>query len=356
MSVDRSIVRVPQQPQQGGACGKPPQVFLLEMASGYWRTQITYTLAKLGVADALGTSAATVAELAERLGTPESPLGRLLRAATGLGLLKTDEQGRYALTDIGNCLRSDVPQSVRHIVLMSGAEHYVVWGHLYDAVRTGEPQFEQALGHPQWWRYLDEHPAASRVFDGAMEDLSRNSHLPAIGGYDFGPYTRIVDVGGGTGTVVARILAAHPHLTGVLFDRKEVLEAAGPVLANAGVADRCDLVAGDVFGGVPAGGDCYLLSSMLHDFSDEQALRILEAVRAVIPADGTLLLIESVLPATDAPHTAKLNDLNMLVMVGGRERTADELRALLAGAGFTLADVRPSPTPANVVTARPVAA
>ena len=95
---------------------------------------------------------------------------------------------------------------------------------------------------------------------------------------------------------------------------------------------------------------------MLHDFSDEQALRILEAVRAVIPADGTLLLIESVLPATDAPHTAKLNDLNMLVMVGGRERTADELRALLAGAGFTLADVRPSPTPANVVTARPVAA
>lgn len=335
-------------------CGKPPQVTVLELASGYWRTQITYVLARLAVPDALGDDAATPETLAAQVNVPVSMLRRLLRAGTGLGLLSTDEQGRYRLTETGACLRSDLPQSVRGIALMSGEEHYRVWSRLFDAVTTGHPQTQPELGYPDWWSYVDEHPSAGQVFDVAMADLSRNSHLVSIGAFDFGPYTCVVDVGGGTGTVLARILSNNPHLSGVLFDRKHVVAAAGPVLDAAGVAGRCQRVAGDIFDGVPAGADCYLLSNILHDFADDAARQVLRSVRAAIPAHGTLLLVESVLPLTDRPHTAKLNDLNLLLMAGGRERTEEELRTVLRAGGFALESVQPSPTPANVVVARPI--
>jgi SAM-dependent methyltransferase len=335
------------------ARGRPPQATVLDLTSGYWKTQVTYVITVLGVPDVLGDTTAGVAELAVRVSAPADPLRRLLRAGAGLGLLRTDDAGRYALTETGQCLRTGVPQSVHHLVLLAGAEHYRTWGRLHDAIRTGEPQLAAELGRSDWWSYLGAEPAAGRVFDAAMAELSRNSHVPALIGYDFSGVQRIVDVGGGTGTVLATLLRANPHLTGVLFDLPAVVDDVDSVRTTADVQERCERVAGDVFAGVPGGADCYLLCSVLHDHPDDSAAQILAAVRAVIPPDGTLLVVEPVIPADDSPHFAKLNDLNMLVMIDGRERTEDEFRALLGGAGFHLEGIAPSSTPAKVLVARP---
>ncbi|MGI8457304.1 MAG: methyltransferase [Propionibacteriaceae bacterium] len=336
-------------PAPNGPRTRPPQAQVMELSTGYWKTQVTYVLAELGVADLLADAPAPADDLAGRVGCAADPLRRLLRAGAGLGLFATDGDGRFRLTDLGQCLRSDVPQSVRSLVLLAGAEHYVTWGHLLDCVRSGRPQLQAALGADSWWGYLHDHPERSELFDRAMAELSRSSQTRALQPYDFGRVRRLVDVGGGTGTLLAQVLTAHPGLTGVLFDRPEVVANAGPVLGD--LTGRCEVVGGDMFAAVPAGGDAYLLCSLLHDHNDAAARRILTNIRAAMEPGGTLLLVETVLPDDDSPHLAKLNDLNMMVMIDGRERTHDELSALLADTGFRLEPSRPSPSPAQLLVA-----
>lgn len=333
---------------------RPPQALVMDLSTGYWKTQVTYVLADLGIADLLADSALFAEDLVKCTGCAPDALRRVLRAGAGLGLLATDPDGRYQLTETGQCLRAGVPNSVRNLVLLAGAEHYLTWARLLECVRTGRPQLDAALGVESWWGYLQEHPDRSAVFDEAMAELSRASQTPALQAYDFAGVSHLVDVGGGTGTLLARILSGHHEMTGVLFDRPDVVVSAGPVLAAANVRDRCEVVGGDIFDGVPAGGDAYLLCSMLHDFTDTDATRILRNVRDVINPEGRLLLIEAVLPDDDSPHTAKLNDLNMMVMIDGRERTQSEFATLLAGAGFELLPVAQSPIPAQLLTALPV--
>lgn len=332
---------------------RSPHALVMDLSTGYWKTQVTYVLAELRIADRIADAKLSADELADQTGCVVDALRRVLRAGAGLGLLASAPDGRYRLTQTGQCLRSDGPNSVRSLVLLAGAEHYLTWSRLLDCVRTGRPQLEATLGVESWWRYLQDHPDRSTLFDGAMAELSRTSQAPALRTHDFGQVHRLVDLGGGTGTLLARVLSSHPAMTGVLFDRPDVVAGASALLAAAGVEDRVEVIGGDIFDGVPQGGDAYLLCSMLHDFSDADATAILRRVRDVIDPTGRILLIEAVVPDDDSPHTAKLNDLNMIVMIDGRERTQSEFAALLASAGFELLPAAPSPIPAQLLIGIP---
>jgi O-methyltransferase domain len=219
---------------------------------------------------------------------------------------------------------------------MFGADYqWRAWAELPHSVRTGGNAAVNALGCDVW-EYRRRHPAHGEVFDATMRSFSRADGPAVLAAHDFGRYGVVADIGGGTGAVLAAVLAAHPSVRGILFDQPHVVAGADPLLRAAGVADRVSVVAGDFFVGLPTGADAYLLARILHDWVDEDALRILRAVRAAMDGDARVLLVEAVVgPPNDDPQT-KFLDLLMLVSAGGRERTEDEWRALLAAADLKL--------------------
>jgi hypothetical protein len=262
------------------------------------------------------------------------------------GLFETDDDGRYSLTALGELLRSDVEGLARRAAII-GTDEWCrrAYGHLNHSLLTGEPGFYPAHGCG-FWQYLAAHPDEAAAFDDAMSSSSRRRAEAFAQAYDFDAIARLVDVGGGQGVLLRTVLEAHPHLRGVVYDLPPVIEQARRCLGEAGLPERCKALAGDFFESVPSGGDAYLLSWILHDRDDRAAARILANCRAALGDRGRLLLIEMVLPSGDqagaAPGIARIAralDLQMLVLVGGRERTAAEYRGLLEGTGFTLTGV-----------------
>ncbi|MGH3925747.1 MAG: methyltransferase, partial [Pseudonocardiaceae bacterium] len=206
------------------------------------------------------------------------------------------------------------------------------------SVRTGRPAWERVTGLPAF-EFLAQHPDQAATFNAAMADHTRSVAPTIIASYDFSRFGTLVDVGGGDGTLIAAILNGVPGLRGVLFDLPAGVEGAAKTLAAAGVADRCEVATGDFFTSVPDGADAYLLKSVIHDWDDERAVAILRSCRRAMPADGTILVVEPVLPAkVDSPEMTGtvMSDINMLVSTGGRERTEDQFRALSTAAGFQL--------------------
>ncbi len=336
--------------------GLPPQARVMQMICGYWTTQGLSLASGLGIPDLIAGGTDTVDALAERTSTDPAALYRFLRFLGSLGLLERSETGKYTLTDMGECLRDGAPNSMRALAILAGAEHYRIWNHLADSVRTGKPSLELALGAPLF-DYLEQHPDAGTRFDNAMADLARNVHQPAVAGFDFSSVKNVVDVGGGTGTLLAHLLDKHPHLHGILFDQAHVVARAEPALTEAVAAGRAEIVPGSFFADpVPGDGDLYTMSLVLHDFNDEDSIRILEAVRRVIPDHATLMVLDQVVPEGNQPHIAKLVDVNMLVISGGRERTEREFAELLARTGFKLERVLPSRSTLNAIVATPVVA
>ena len=321
---------------------------LAELINGYQVSAAIGAFARVGVADALAAGPATAAELAAQLGADQRSLTRLLEATLEVGLFEARDDGRYALTPLGQLLRSDVEGSQRRLAIVSTDEwRWRAYGQLTHALRTGEPGFVPAHGC-RFWEYLAGHPADAASFNETMSRISaaRDAALP--GAYEFGGLRRLVDVGGGHGALLCAVLARHPHLRGVVFDLPAVVVGAHERLLEAGLADRCEVIAGDFLEAVPPGGDAYLLSWVLHDWNDETALRILTNCRAAMNDDGRLLVVELIVPtageAAPAPGVTRLvkqTDFEMLAVVGGRERTAAEYRELLAQAGFSLARTLP---------------
>ena len=321
---------------------------LAELINGYQISAAIGAFARLGIADALAEGPASPAELAAPLGADQRSLARLLEATLEAGLFEARDDGRYALTPLGQLLRGDVEGSLRRLAVVSTDEwRWRAYGHLTHAVRTGEPGFVPAHDC-HFWEYLASHPAEAASFNETMSRISAARDAVLAGAYEFGDLQRLVDVGGGAGGLLGAVLARHPHLQGVVFDLPGVVDAARESLLEAGLAERCEVIAGDFLDAVPPGGDAYLLSWILHDWDDETALRILRNCRAAMDNDARLLLVELVVPAADdrasAPGVTRLvkqTDLEMLAVVGGRERTAAEYRELLAQAGFRLARILP---------------
>jgi hypothetical protein len=344
------------QPAVDTAGSPPPFVQLYELTTGGWVSQAISVAARLGVADAIASGATSTAEIAQQVGAHAPTLYRLLRALSDNGVLTEEPGGRFALTPVGESLRSDDPHSMRRWAIWTGARFYRdAWSDLEQAVRTGEPSFARVHG-TDLFGYLDAHPADAAVFDGAMQDIAGNFLAGILAVYDFTGCATVVDVGGGTGALLAAVLRSAPKARGVLLDTAPVLAAAEPVLQAAGVADRCETVAGDFFREVPAGADLYILSNIVHDWDDDSASRILGTCRAAMRADSRLLIIELVLPDDPRPSMGKLLDLEMLsVTPNGRQRTAAQYADLLTRAGLDLTAVIPAlpGAPASYVEAAP---
>ena len=331
----------------------PPPVTLLQMMTGYWASQALYVAAKLGIADHLAAGPVSCADLATATGTDAPSLRRVLRALASVGVFTEAAPGSFALTPLADLLRTDAPGSMRALAITYNEEQYRAWGALLHSVQTGGVAFEHLYGMPVF-AYFAQHPEVDRVFNEAMIGWTNQVAGAVAGTFDFSPFGTIVDVGGGYGTLLAAILRGNPRARGILFDQPHVVASAEGLLAAAGVADRCARVGGDFFAAVPAGGDAYLLAQILHDWDDERCVTILAQCRRAIPDHGKLLVVELVLPTSEEPFFGKWLDLHMLVMAGGRERTAAEYDALFQAAGFRLTRVVPTAPGPSVVEAVPV--
>jgi predicted O-methyltransferase YrrM len=260
---------------------------------------------------------------------------------------------RFRQTTLSDALRSDVPGSMHGLAVTTGRLHMRAWPEILHSVRTGRPATELVFGGGLF-EHLERDRETAAAFDAAMAGYTSVVARALLGTYDFARFRTLVDVGGGTGALLAAILAAHPDARGVNFDLPHVAERARALIAAQGLADRCAVASGDFFAAVPPGGDAYLLKMILHDWDDERSVAILRRVREAIAPDGRVLVLEAVLPEGNAPSPGKLLDVNMLVMTGGRERTCDEFAALYSAAGFALDDVIPAHPTTSIVVGRPV--
>jgi hypothetical protein len=314
----------------------PATAVVWDKSMGVERTQVIGALAELGVPDELSRGRATAAELAPRIGADPDALHRLLRAAALEGLLTLDGRGRFKLTRLGRTLRSDAPSSLRPWArYMALGSTHAAWGDLLESVRTGRSAFERVHGKPVW-DWFTQHPEEEQLFAGAMRAVT-DYEAPALAASSIWPTQGVIcDVAGGAGTLLAAILSARPALRGILVEAPGVLKEAQAYLAGQGVADRVELVEGDLFGEVRAQADVYAMKNILHDWDDATSARIVATVRATMSPGSRLVLAEQ-LQERNVPHPlASITDLQMLTQcVEGRERSREELESLLAGAGLT---------------------
>jgi hypothetical protein len=334
---------------------QPPLEFreLLAVVRGYQRSRAVTVAAELGIADLLRDGPRDVDELAMATGTHAPTLYRVLRALASIGVFVEGPGRCFELSPMGQFLRRDHPLSVDPAARFFGADYeWRAWGELRHSVRTGKNAAGHALGCDVW-EHRRRHPEHGEVFDAAMRTLSRAENACVLAAHDFGRYGTVADVGGGTGAVLAAVLVAHPQIRGILFDQPSVVAGADSVLRDAGVAVRVSVVPGDFFGEIPAGADAYLLARVLHDWPDEDAVRILRRVRSAMAPDARLLLVEGVVGPPNEDPLVKFLDLMMLVSPGGQERTEDEWRALLAAADLELTGTTRATPSRHVIEAVP---
>jgi SAM-dependent methyltransferase len=327
-----------------------PQDRMFQVLVGFWASQAVAAAARLGLADHLHDRPRTADELAAATGTHAPSLARLLRALAGAGVFRED-RGRFALTPLGETLRTGVPGSLRGMIMaVLGGEHYRAWGGLLHSVETGRTAFDHIHGMPVF-DYYARHPEEAAIFNDAMTSGSAVVESAVLEAFDFSPYRKVVDVGGGHGRFLSSILKAHPRAEGVLFDAPQVVEGAVGRLEAEGLAGRCRVVGGDFFEAVPEGGDLYVMKWIVHDWDDRRSLEILKNCHRAMAEGGALLLVESVLPEGGGASFGHFADLNMMVMTGGKERTEAEFRALLGATGFALTGIRPTRSPVSLVMA-----
>jgi hypothetical protein len=321
------------------------------LVAGFWVARAVHVAAQLGIADHVAGGPLPVPRLAELTDTHAPTLYRLLRALASVGVFAETDDGTFASTPLADTLRSDRPESLRALVISElGGAHYQAWGDLLHSLRTGETAMDHALGMTVW-EYFAKNPEQGQAFNTSMTRLTRTVADAVVAAYDFTPYARIVDVGGGQGEFLRTVLAANPSATGILFDLPSVVES----VPADGHHDRITRVGGDFFASVPSGGDLYVLKWVIHDWSDADCARILRNCRVAMPDDATLLVVDTIIPAGNEPSPSKFIDLVMLVANGGRERTEAEFAALFDTAGFSLTQVVPTRSPNSVVVARPAA-
>ena len=331
----------------------PPPATLLQMMTGYWVSQALYVAAKLGVADLLVDGPRSVDDLATATQAHALSLHRVLRALASVGIFTESSPRVFALTPMASLLRTGTPNSMAAMAIMYAEEQYRAWGNVLHSVRTGQPAFENHFGM-SYFAYLGQNPESDRIFNQAMTGYTHEVANAVSMTYDFSPFKTVVDVGGSYGTLLSAILQRNPTARGILFDQPHVATAAGEQLTQNGVAERCTAVGGDFFVEVPADGDVYLLSQILHDWDDECSTAILRQCRRAISEHGKLLVVELVLPPGEEPSFGKWLDLHMLVLLAARERTEAEYRALFDATGFELTRVIPTPAGPSIVEAVPV--
>lgn len=316
---------------------------LYELITASWVAAAVGAAAELGVADVMTAEPRAVEEIAGEVGADPGALHRLLRACTDLDLVEMVPGRGFALTGLGQALREDAPSSMRAYARWVGSRtERSTTAHLADAVRTGGPVFEEVHGDPVWV-HMRQNPCTAALFDRAMTDISAQLTRSLVGEYDFAGTERLVDVGGGRGRLLSLLLEAHPGMRGVLFDRPEVVAHPEPALTRGELAERCRIEAGDFLASVPPGGDTYLLASVVHNWNDDDAVRILTRCHDAVEPGGRVLLAEVLVPeGPEAAPTATFMDLSMLAHCGGKQRTEHQFADLLRRSGFRLERVVPT--------------
>jgi multifunctional cyclase/dehydratase/O-methyltransferase len=333
----------------------PPIANLLHVTDGVRLMQAVYVLAKLGIADHLADGPLGADDLAKLTDTHAPSLYRVLRAASAGGIFTELPDERFELNAEAQFLRADVPGDAGALFCLLGEDMgWRSYGALLHSVRTGETAFDHVFGQPIW-RYVESDTEAEAVFDHAMTALSASVSRGYVETVKLEPGSRVADLGGGRGHLLAELLRANPECTGVLFDRAAAVAEAGQLLADRGVADRVTVVGGDFFTVAPPEGcDVYLLKSVLHVLPDEQAVAVLRWVRdAALAAGAKVLVLDRVVAGPGQWDNAKLLDLDMLVLYGGRDRTLAQWQELLTAAGYALGN-QPEPGRWTVIECRPV--
>jgi hypothetical protein len=330
----------------------PPEAVMMQMTIGFIVSQAISVAAKLYLADQLADGAKTLQQLAAATATHEPSLYRLLRALTSVGVFRKNSDGQYENSPLSEVLRSDNPHSLRAAAhMICDREHWNSHGNLLHSVKTGEIAFDHTFGMPVF-PYFAENPAVAEIFDNAMTSFSAPMAQAVAAVYDFSQTGTIADIGGGHGLLLATVLKNAPQANGILFDQPQVVEGADKVLETEGVAGRVRTVGGNFFEAVPVEADLYLMKFIIHDWNDEQSVRILSNLAQSAKPGAKLLLVETVVEEDDAaPSMSKVMDLNMLAMTGGKERTEKEYAALFEKTGFKLTRVIPTPSPMQIVEA-----
>jgi orsellinic acid C2-O-methyltransferase len=343
---------------KAGTPALPPGLVLYQMSIGHYVSRALYLAAKLGLADLLGDGPRDYRELAVHTDTDAESLRRVMRLLASVGVFTEGDDGNFALTSLGEMLRSDVPGSMRtSVMLFAGIRIQDGWKELEYCVRTGNPAFRREAPDADAFAVMAADPEAAAVFDAAMATFSAQTAAAVTAAYDFSGFANAVDVGGGNGSLLVGILKANPALRGVVFDQPHVGTRAKEQIAAAGMAERCEFVGGSFFDEVPGGADVYLLKHVIHDWEDARASAILRNCRRAMPPHGKLLIVEGVYPAridgSLASRGAAANDVNMLVSTGGRQRSEEEFRELYRASGLALTRIVPTLSPVSVIEGVP---
>jgi hypothetical protein len=329
----------------------PPDAILSQMIWGGLMQQSICVAARMGISDLLAEKPQTAGELAAQTDSHESSLYRVLRLLTSAGIFAENSEQVFSLTPMSELLRSDSPNSMRDIAIMLNEDWmWRAFGELGHSVKTGETAHYKVQGIGSF-EFFEQNEEAGKVFNNAMTNMSKTVVPAIVGAYDFSGFGKLVDIAGGHGYLLDGILKASPNLQGILFDLPYVIENAGELLEEEGVAARIERVSGDFFESVPAGADAYLMKHIIHDWDDEKSIKILQNIHRAMNSDGKVLIAEMVVPETSEPSPSKMLDICMLVMEGGKERTEKEYRELLAAAGFHMTHIVPTRSPFSIVEA-----
>ena len=344
--------RAEREPTWAPESQVPASVGVMKLAAGRFMAHIVGVAAELGLADQIQNGPKTAEQLARATGLHTASLYRLLRALANAGIFAEQEDGRFVQTPMSDALRSDVAYSMRGLVRMFNRPWTIrAWTELEHSVRTGASAFEHVHGM-HVFDYLTLHPDEMEIFAGAMNSYTSQIAIAVAEAYDFSNIRTLADVGGSHGMVLAVVLAKNPALRGILFDLPTVIEGASAFLKNRGVEHQVELRGGNFFETVPEGVDAYLLKHILHDWSDDDCLRILKTVYAAAKPRAKLLVVESILESSNEPQFAKTVDIEMLVQTrGGRERTRSEWQNLLRAGGFRSSRVIPTASSVSVIEA-----
>lgn len=330
----------------------PPQAQLVNLTFGHCVSQMIGVAAKLRIADSLQDGPREAADLARAAEVNADALSRLMRALASVGIFAQAADGRFQLTPMADCLRSGTPGSMRAWALILVEDHFWrTWTELLYSVKTGRPCFDHVHGMGLF-DYFSQNPDIGKTFDEAMTGFSAMEIPAVIQGYDFSGIRKLVDVAGGHGSLLCAVLKANPAVKGVLFDMPSVTAGARSTIEAEGLAGRCEVVGGDFFQSLPAGGDAYMMKHIIHDWDDERSIQILKNCRSAMTPGGRVLLVETVIKPGNDPDFFKLLDIAMLT-ISGRERSEEQFRSLYERAGLRLKRVVPTESAVSVVEGVP---
>ncbi len=329
----------------------PPNLVITQMIFGFVTAKAIHVAAKLNIADLIASNGPmSASELSIKTICDTEAVYRVLRALASNGIFIENEDGRFSLTPMAECLQENHQDSMKAMAIAAGGLFYRAYNEFAFTVQTGKPGFEKAIGMGPF-EYLSNNPEEGKTFDRAMTNFHGGETQPMIDHYDFSVFDTVVDVGGGNGDVLSSVLEQNPNVKGILFDMEEVIERAKSNIADKGLSNRCQLQGGDFFASVPQ-GDSYILRHIVHDWSDEDAVKILSNCRKALKPNGKILVVEAVIPKGNDPHPFKWLDLTML-MIGGKERTKDQFETLFSKAGLRLNRIIPITPAISIVEGLP---